>query len=93
MRGPDVDKENSERKLTLAEFLAAYNKGLPTGFPRVSASLLRIFNLRYPDFFKNGEFWSLDQHRKKVMDWLPSHMRAVSHDAAATRSARHATQK
>jgi len=76
MRGPDLDKEYSEKKLTLPEFLSAYNAGLPTGFPRASAALLRAFCAKFPDFFKRGDIWSLDQHRKKVMDWLPGHLRA-----------------
>ena len=88
MRGPDLDRENSERRLTLAEFLAAYNIGLPTGFPRASTPLLRVFSQKYPDFFKNSELWSLDQHRKKVMDWLPNHLRASAHSEEATRPAR-----
>ena len=78
MKGPDLDRERSEKKLSLPEFLAAYNKDLPSQFPRASASLLKIFSERHPEFFKRDSNWSLDQHRKKVMDWLPGHIRATS---------------
>jgi hypothetical protein len=79
MRGPDLDKENSEKKRSLAEFLAEYNKGLPVGFPRVSLPLLRVFNQNHPTLFKEDGLWSLDQHRKRVMDWLPNYLKAQAH--------------
>lgn len=75
MKGPDLDRERSEKECTLKEFLTLYNEGLPTGYPRASASLLREFSAAYPALFK-GDIWSLGQHRKRVMDWLPTHGRA-----------------
>lgn len=72
MRGPDLDRERCERKLSLAQFLVSYNEGLPSEFPRATQSLLKEFNTSHPDLFKTGNVWSLDQHRKRVMDWLPS---------------------
>lgn len=80
MRGPDLDRERSEKRITLAEFLASYNADLPAGFPRASAPLLKIFSGTYPELFKTGVTWSLDQHRKKVMDWLPGYVRANTQD-------------
>lgn len=76
MRGPDLDRERSERKLSLPEFLSAYNEGLPSEFPKATRVLLELFREKYPDYFKHGEVWSLDQHRKRVMDWLPAHARS-----------------
>ena len=81
MRGPDLDRERSERKLTLAQFLASYNEGLPLEYPRASAPLLKEFSASYPELFKEGAVWSLDQHRKRVMDWLPAHVRAAADEA------------
>ena len=75
MKGPDLDRERSEKRLTLAEFLKSYNADLPEGFPRASLPLLKEFAKRYPELFKLGITWSLDQHRKKLMDWLPMRMR------------------
>lgn len=76
MRGPDLDKERCEKKRSLAEFLTSYNEGLPPDYPRATSPLLRKFNGAYPELFKHGNIWSLDQHRKRVMDWLPNYMRA-----------------
>lgn len=75
MKGPDLDRERSEKELTLREFLAAYNEGLPPEYPRATAPLLKKFSGAYPTLFKEGT-WSLGQHRKRVMDWLPSYVRA-----------------
>jgi hypothetical protein len=75
MKGPDPDRERSERKLSLKEFTVCYNEGLPEGYPPVTASLLKTFQTTNAHFFKHTDTWSLDQHRKKVMDWLPSHIR------------------
>jgi len=72
MRLPDVDKERSERSLPLSGFLRSYNEGLPTQFPRASLPLLREFRKAHLALFKGDSLWSLDQHRKKVMDWLTS---------------------
>lgn len=75
MKGPDLDKARSEEKHSLASFLAAYNAGLPAGFPRASAPLLETFRKAYPTHFKGVRCWSLDVHRKKVMDWLPAYLK------------------
>jgi hypothetical protein len=77
MKGPDLDKERSERRITSAEFLAAYNEKLPDAFPRLSSALLREYQGRYPGQFKADGLWSLDQHRKRVMDWLPMYLKSL----------------
>ena len=74
--GPDLDRERSERKCSLAEFLKLYNDGLPLGFPRVTGVLLAAYQGRYAEQFKDG-LWSLDLHRKKVMDWLPGYLKSL----------------
>lgn len=70
MKAPDLDKERSEKPHSLAEFLKLYNDGLPAAFPRVSTALLEEFKSTHKDFFKSNDTWSLELHRKKVMDWL-----------------------
>lgn len=78
MKTPDLDKERSERKLSLTDFLESYNENLPSEFPRASLSSLREFKKTYPGLFKSGDdLWSLDQHRKKFMDWLPQHVKSL----------------
>ena len=71
MKLPDVDRLRSEKLLSFGDFLKSYNENLPTQFPRVSLALLREFKKKNETLFKNdSNVWSLDQHRKKVMDWL-----------------------
>ena len=60
-----------EVRLTMEDFLTSYNKNMPATFPRASVVLLKKFQVEYPSLFKTGDSWSLDQHRKKLMDWLP----------------------
>ena len=61
----------SQVQITLADFLESYNKNMPASFPRASAKLLVKFKESHPTLFKKGDTWSLDQHRKKLMDWIP----------------------
>lgn len=77
MRLPDLDRERSERSLSFSDFLKSYNEGLPLEFPRASAALLREFRKANETLFKNDDQWSLNQHRKKVMDWLTSRSRVA----------------
>lgn len=76
MKSPDLDRQRSEQHLTLPEFLASYNADLPSSFPRASLPSLKVFRERYPALFKDDGVWSLDQHRKKVMDWLPAYTKS-----------------
>ncbi len=63
----------SEVPVSLPDFLKAYNQNLPIGFPRATSGLLREFKGSHESLFKQGDLWSIDLHRKKVMDWLPAH--------------------
>jgi len=74
MKTPDLHKEKSEKKLSLNDFLESYNENLPSQFPRASVLFLKEFGKTHPGLFKEDESWSLDQHRKKFMDWLPQHI-------------------
>ena len=73
MRTPDLDRLRSEKKRSLADFLALYNENLPAAFPKASMELLEEFKSTHAALFpRRGNGWSLDQHRRKVMDWLRS---------------------
>ena len=54
-------------------FVESYNKSIPVSFPRVSVKILKRFQTLHPVLFKKSDEWSIDKHRKKVMDWLPSY--------------------
>ena len=73
----DPVKERSEKKLSLIDFLAFYNENLPSSFPRASQPFLKAFKKAYPGLFQDDNTWSLDQHRKKFMDWLPQHIKSL----------------
>jgi len=75
MQKRDLEKERSEQSLSITDFLSSYNKGLPDSFPRASLSLLKEFKETYPSLFKAKGAWTLGQHRKKVMDWLPQRLK------------------
>lgn len=70
MKMPDVDRVRSEMSRSLADFLRLYNENLPATFPRASTSLLEEFRAAHVNLFKTTGVWSLDVHRKRVMDWL-----------------------
>lgn len=58
--------------MPVADFVKYYNENIPESFPRVSLALLEQFRAAHPSLFKNKNEWSIDKHRKKLMDWLPS---------------------
>lgn len=76
--------ELNQAHTTIEVFMKAYNQTLPQGFPVVSVSMLKKFQEIYPALFsvkggsasggKNKEEWSIEKHRKKLMDWLPAHI-------------------
>jgi hypothetical protein len=70
MNPPDLDRERSERTHTLENFMKLYNENLPVSFPRATLPLLTEYKLSHAEFFKTTDTWSLNIHRKKIMDWL-----------------------
>jgi hypothetical protein len=78
MKDIDLDKERSEKLLSLNDFLKSYNENLPLEFPRASIIFLREFRKTYPTLFKDEDGWSLDLHRKKFMDWRPQRMKSLT---------------
>jgi len=60
-----------EMQISLLDFLESYNKNMPKSFPTATVALLKKFKDAQPALFKNGDMWSLNQHRKKLIDWLP----------------------
>jgi len=76
-RRKNNDLEFNQFGTTLAVFMETYNKSVPSGFPHVSIQILRQFQELHPILFRNGDEWSIDRHRKRVMDWLPSHIGAL----------------
>ncbi len=71
MKRPREDQRISQLQIPISEFLESYNKNMPASFPRATTALLKKFKDDHSLLFKHGDLWSLDQHRKKLMDWLP----------------------
>ena len=73
MRGNSEQIKINQTATTLAVFMESYNKSIPEGYPRASATVLKKFQVAHQMLFKHGDSWSVDRHRKKVMDWLSEH--------------------
>ncbi|KKU53077.1 MAG: hypothetical protein A3F26_02265 [Candidatus Ryanbacteria bacterium RIFCSPHIGHO2_12_FULL_47_12b] len=65
--------EQNQINTNLVGFLENYNQNIPGGFPRASVKSLKEFQVAHPLLFKHGDEWSVDRHRKRLMDWLSSH--------------------
>jgi len=53
-------------------FVQYYNKNIPDAFPRATLKALEKFQALYPSLFKENSEWTVNRHRKKLMDWLAS---------------------
>jgi hypothetical protein len=71
MKTPVQKFDPSEIVLSIKDFLQSYNKTIPESFPKASLPLLQKYQEEHKPFFKRGGQWSLAEHRKKIMDWLP----------------------
>ena len=52
------------------EFIENYNKSIPQSFPRATNETIQKFQIAHPALFKKADQWSIDRHRKRLMDWL-----------------------
>jgi hypothetical protein len=77
MKNNSHELQLNEMPLSLADFLKSFNQNMPANFSQVSEELLTKFKKEHESLFKKSDSWSLDQHRKKVMDWLPRNINAV----------------
>ncbi|MBI4134659.1 MAG: hypothetical protein HY471_00925 [Candidatus Sungbacteria bacterium] len=73
MRRKDDELKLNQNTTSLLIFMESYNKSLPSGFSPVSAKELKEFQASRPSLFRNKDEWSIDKHRKRLMDWLSSH--------------------
>jgi hypothetical protein len=72
-KGPKEATLN-EIPLTIVEFHDSYNTNMPENYPRVTVALLQKFKDEHASLFKKDGTWSLDQHRKRLIDWLPQNI-------------------
>ena len=64
----------NQAQITLPDFLKSFNDNMPASFPKATVPLLKKFKEANPPLFTHGDTWSLELHRKKVMDWLPKNL-------------------
>jgi len=74
MKKPSTRIVPNDTPLTDVEFLESYNKNMPEGYPHASLVLLEKFKEVHLSLFKTGDTWTLDQHRKRLIDWLPQNI-------------------
>ncbi|MBI4085594.1 MAG: hypothetical protein HY432_03785 [Candidatus Liptonbacteria bacterium] len=70
----DSELELNQVKTSLLIFMESYNKSIPESFPHTTIKILKKFQALHPMLFRGRDEWSIDRHRKRVMDWLPSHV-------------------
>lgn len=64
--------EFNETETSIAVFMDYYNRHIPASFPHATEKALKAFKKAYPALFVESDKWSIDRHRKRLMDWLPS---------------------
>ncbi|MBI2120965.1 MAG: hypothetical protein HYT94_05075 [Parcubacteria group bacterium] len=78
MKGKNREQQEFNEKTTpIGVFLEYYNRNIPESYPRATVKALKQFQVAYPALFQNNDEWSIDKHRKRLMDWLPSYREAV----------------
>lgn len=64
----------NETPMTAHEFLKSFNDNMPKGYPLVTMEILAKFKLAHPQLFKVPNRWTLDLHRKRMIEWLPQNL-------------------
>ena len=73
MKSKSPELEQNQAITSLAVFIGNYNGSIPKGFPSATVRALKQFQITHPRLFKKDNEWSIDKHRKRLMDWLSSH--------------------
>lgn len=71
-----------EQAVNLAEmetenFIDYYNQNIPDSFPKATKEALAQFQVSHTALFADSKLWTIDKHRRRLMDWLPSYHIAV----------------
>ncbi len=74
MKKPVVKVYSYELPMSAKEFMESFNKNMPLGYPRASLAILEKFKQAHASLFKSNGSWSLDQHRKRMIEWLPQNL-------------------
>lgn len=73
MRKPKNDgPDPNSIAMSLPEFLAYYNKNIPSSFPQATMEHMEKFQADHAALFSGEKPWTIDKLRKKFMDWMVS---------------------
>jgi hypothetical protein len=67
------EQEVNFAETTLDGFIEYYNKNIPASFPRATKEALTEFKTTHTALFDDNGLWTIDKHRRRLMDWLPSY--------------------
>ena len=70
MKSKSDEFEQNQAITSLVVFIENYNKSIPQDFPRATSKALKQFQTAHPTLFKRPDDWSIEKHRKRLMDWL-----------------------
>lgn len=70
MKAKSNELKENQTITSLAVFIENYNKSIPEDFTRATSKVLEQFQITHPALFKNPDGWSIEKHRKRLMDWL-----------------------
>jgi hypothetical protein len=73
MKTKPIMPDPNVAETSTADFLQYYNLNVPTAFPRASLAALEEFKKTHLALFGKKSTWSIDKHRKRLMDWLFSY--------------------
>ena len=60
--------------MTDLEFRDSFNQNMPEGYPHVTLEIMEKFKSAHPVLFRSRNKWNLDQHRKRMIEWLPQNL-------------------
>ena len=64
-------------EVSIDVFIHYYNQNIPASFPRATIEALKEFQATHSALFDNNKTWTVDKHRRRLMDWLPSYHKVV----------------
>ena len=74
MRRKNEELLKNQVVTSLLDFMEAYNRMIPSDYPHATVQALHKFQATHSMLFKFNDQWSIDRHRKRLMDWLPSYL-------------------
>lgn len=73
MKDKNPQPDPNTQETTAGDFMQYYNLHLPVNFPKASLAALEEFRKTHLTLFGTKITWSIEKHRKRLMDWLFSY--------------------